>query len=61
MTRRARFRPARRMPPEFVALLALLLLAAGFWLMAPPPRPAVTASISPACADAAQPCRGRAQ
>lgn len=62
-TPRAWYRPRPRgLPPECVALLAVLALGAGFWLAAPAPRPAVTASIAgapfPVCADAAQPCRG---
>lgn len=55
---RAWWRKRRGLSPECVALLALLALAAGFWLAAPPPRPAAVASIAPLCADAAQPCRG---
>lgn len=62
MTRRAWFRPARRLPPE--CLFVGLLCALGYLLytLAPPPRPAVTASVAgapfPVCADGTPPCRG---
>lgn len=60
MRRRAWFRP-RSAPPEVYFLAAVMLLAAGLYALAAPPRPATVASIAPACADASQPCRGRAQ
>lgn len=60
-TRRAWFRPtARRMPPECVFMLVVMGMALGLYLAVAPPRPAVTASVAPACADSTPPCR-RAQ
>jgi hypothetical protein len=38
---------------------AVLLIALSLYALAAPPRPAVTASVAPQCADAPQPCRGR--
>lgn len=56
---RAWWRPHRSLPPEALFLLVVAAIALGLCSAAAPPRPAVTASVAPACSDAAQPCRGR--
>lgn len=62
-TRRAWFRPARRTPPEVAFLAFVIALGLFGYLMSV--HSAVRAGvfktdIAPACADARQPCRGRA-
>lgn len=55
---RSWFRDRPRLPPEAIFLAAVMGLALGLWLAVAPPRPAVTASIAPVCADSsAQPCK----
>lgn len=49
-----------RTPPELIFMAAVVLVALAGCLATSPPRPAVTASIAPICADSSfKPCRGQ--